>query len=318
MSHTARIEEQAAQWVLRRQESQWNESHQAELNAWLSASTAHEVAYLRMEHGWRKVDRMVALGNQGLVPSTLSHGAARIRRPWVYAMAASLLVALACVTWQYGGIAPGSYTTRVGEHEVVPLPDGSRIELNTNTRVRTRVDDAGRDVWLDRGEAFFSVKSAPSMPFVVHAGPRRITVLGTQFSVRREGDQVRVVVTEGRVQVADLVSNPDITPIIVTAGNAVRAEGGSNLLEPGTVAKAAEEVSWRHGALVFNQTTLAEAAREFNRYNDSKLIVEDPAVAGTRIGGSFDATNVESFARLLHDAFGLEVTAEGDNFRIAR
>jgi len=83
------------------------------------------------------------------------------------------------------------------------------------------------------------------------------------------------------------------------------------------VEQASQQLSWRHGALVFNQTTLAAAAQEFNRYNDRKLLVDDPAVAGTRIGGSFDATNVETFARLLHDGFGLKVTEEGKDLRIS-
>ena len=57
---------------------------------------------------------------------------------------------------------------------------------------------------------------------------------------------------------------------------------------------------------MFDHTTLAEAAEEFNRYNRKRLVVES-AAAQIRIGGSFEAANVDGFVRLLHDTFGLNV-----------
>ncbi len=58
-----------------------------------------------------------------------------------------------------------------------------------------------RTVTLDGGEAYFEVVHDARHPFVVLAGNRRITDLGTKFSVSREGDHVQVVVKEGRVRV---------------------------------------------------------------------------------------------------------------------
>jgi transmembrane sensor len=73
----------------------------------------------------------------------------------------------------------------------------------------------------------------------------------------------------------------------------------------------ATDLSWRQGLLTFDQTTLAAAADEFNRYNRKQLVVE-PAAAEIRIGGSFEAANVDGFVRLLHDGFGLNV-AQSDS-----
>ena len=55
---------------------------------------------------------------------------------------------------------------------------------------------------LASGEAYFDVVHDASRPFTVYAGNRRITDIGTKFSVFRNGDDVRVTVREGRVRVA--------------------------------------------------------------------------------------------------------------------
>jgi transmembrane sensor len=70
--------------------------------------------------------------------------------------------------------------------------------------------------------------------------------------------------------------------------------------------------------VTFDQSTLADAASEFNRYNRTRLVIADPEVAGIRIGGSFDADNVEAFARLLQQAYGLKVDHAADRVTISR
>src|SRR5258708_31845445 len=97
-----------------------------------------------------------------------------------------------------------TYITEIGAREMVPLADGSKVELNTDTRIRTVVTKERRTVWLDRGEAYFEVVPDTSRPFVVLAGSRRITVVGTKFAVRRDGDEVQVKVPEAIVHVEAL------------------------------------------------------------------------------------------------------------------
>ena len=68
--------------------------------------------------------------------------------------------------------------------------------------------------------------------------------------------------------------------------------------------------------LTFEQVTLEQAAHEFNRYNRRQIRLGDAQAARLRIGGSFEATNVDAFTRLLHDAFGLRVTTDPDGVTI--
>src|SRR3546814_19944351 len=61
MNITERIEQQAAQWLERREQPDWSDDDRATLDAWLDASIAHKLAYWRLEHGWTKVGRLAAL-----------------------------------------------------------------------------------------------------------------------------------------------------------------------------------------------------------------------------------------------------------------
>ena len=185
--------------------------------------------------------------------------------------------------------------------------------MNTATRLRTVVDASTRQVWLERGEAYFDVAHDRARPFVIQAGTRRITVLGTRFSVRLDGAGMRVLVEEGRVRVAEGGKE-----VVLAANAAAELSRGRIMLSKKSVAQVRSQLGWREGRLTFDQMSLGQAAAEFNRYNARKLVIDDPAVAAMGIGGSFAPTNVDGFTRLLEQGFGLRVERSGDQIKISR
>lgn len=356
MSLPEQIEEQAAGWLIRREEPGWTDADAAELAVWLDASFNHKAAYWRLEHAWREADRISSMG-----PASVSAGpeeaasdeaavsidaAADPRRRLIsgwrpLALAASMMLAVLAGWNIWKGIGPAPATleqlgpiaiasepparasfveTGTAGKKMVNLSDGSRIELAASTSIHADIQPTSRHIWLDDGEAYFSVKHADDVPFVIHAGSRVITVLGTRFSVRRDGDQVRVNVVEGRVRV-DEVAPPGATPrpvrsTIISAGDLAIARGAATIVEPASPEKVADQLGWRNGVLNFDRMTLGQAAAEFNRYNERKLVV-DPAIAGTRIGGTFKTDNIDEFAALLRDAYGLRVEESAGQIKIS-
>ena len=141
-------------------------------------------------------------------------------------------------------------------------------------------------------------------------------MLGTRFSVRRDGGTVTVAVAEGRVRVEDSDPAAPERAAIITAGDVAIARGQSMLLADRSEQRVQDALAWRRGMLTFDQVTLEQAASEFNRYNRRQIRLGDAQAARLRIGGSFEATNVEAFTRLLHDAFGLTVTSDPDGVTI--
>ena len=315
MIESEKIEQTAAQWVAR-EDRGFAPGEDAALSVWLEASTANRLAYLRLRTSWENSARLAALQNSPRFSvSTLG------RPVWGrWALAAALTVA-ALGSGAYYYVARQSeqiaYATRIGERPTLRLSDGTRIQLNTDTAVRASITQATRTVTLEKGEAYFEVVHDASRPFTVLAGNRRITDLGTKFSVRRDGDKVYVVVKEGRVRVDSADSAPvPVAPVYAGGGNVVLAKADEMLVAPRTEKDLSDDLSWRDGMLVFNQKTLAEAAEEFNRYNRKRIVVSGDA-RDIRIGGSFRADNIEVFAQLVRNALGLKVTEEGDQIEIS-
>jgi transmembrane sensor len=205
----------------------------------------------------------------------------------------------------------------VGGRKTVALADGSIIDLNTDTRIRVSDDGQKRHVKLDKGEAFFQVRHDPKHPFVVIAGNRRIVDLGTKFSVRVDGDDVSVTVQEGHVRVEN-IGHPDLSaPVDLRQDVELIASADTTMLTRRSPAQVDQTLGWRSGMLIFTDETLADVVAEFNRYNDRKMEISDGEIANTKIAGSFQATNVRAFIRLLRRAFGFQVEESGDRIIIS-
>ncbi len=324
-SALARVEERAADWIAERDRATacggWTPERQAMLDAWLAESTAHRVAWLRLDAAWRQADRLQVLRNAEPDDAMPAPPAPPVRRRlpvtarWAAGVsAAACAAALFAVLAPRDRVAPQAYAADLGAREIVALKDGSHVTLNTATKVRAEVGTERREVWLDGGEAYFEIAHDAAHPFVVHAGPHDITVLGTKFSVRRDGDDVRVAVSEGRVQVAA----GKAPPTILVRNDAAVAEPDNVLVAHRTPEQIQADLAWLQGKLVFRQLTIADAAREFNRYNRKRLVVDDAEAARIEIGGVFDADNVDAFARLLQAGFQLDVQVRGDEIHIGR
>ncbi|MBB6250755.1 FecR family protein [Nitrospirillum iridis] len=321
------IEEQAARWLARQDAGPLDAAGKAGFDAWLATSTRHRVTYLRLEAAWKRADHLRAARQApALAPSPTGARMAVERAPWrrwapVIAIAAT--VALAVVLpqtddWDWPFTGGQKFSTGVGDRYTAHLQDGSQIELNTNTRLRASVDQATREVRLDRGEAFFEVVHDEKHPFVVISGDLRIVDVGTKFSVRREGDKLEVVVAEGAVLVEDMAHPNDVPPVLVPQLAAAVAQPKAIRKSSRSEEQVRDALGWRRGTLVFTDRPLREVAAEFNRYNRKQLVVPaDGPLGDIRIGGSFEATNVDAFARLLHSGFGLKVNDDGREIKIS-
>lgn len=345
MANSTEIEQAAAAWLARR-EAGWSEAEQAQFQSWRDACTAHRVAWIRIETGWQRATRLKALGaglpagevpapgawpelpgkeEGGSVASTthdLRELVFRSRvgvpsRSWMRwpAVAAMMLLAIGLVAWwEFGGIEHISYATALGETQRVELADGSVVQLSSDSRVEARFTRRKRSVSLMQGEAFFEVAPNPDRPFSVATDSRRVVVVGTRFSVRRENDAMRVAVSEGRVRMED-DTRPGAPTMLIAGMVAVAGSEGVRLRQQSTD-EMNDLLSWREGLLVFRSTPLSEAVAEFNRYNTHKLVVDDPGIASIPVGGSFRWANTDAFVRVLEQGFGLQADRRDGETRL--
>lgn len=326
MSDALKRDEIAAGWVAKLDRIEIGDSDNLidalsaadeEFAQWVSASFENRTAFLRAQAAWSRADRLAALK----LSTEVVHVRQRIVSPALIgtAAAACLAVVVAIVALQFSfPTGPQVFETAIGGRETVPLADGSKLELNTDTRLTADVREDVRIVKLEKGEAYFDITRDETRPFIVEAGEKRVTVLGTKFTVRRDGDDVEVIVAEGKVQIDGGNAEPSVEPTVVEKGVVVLARAEGTLIAEKSAAELNAELGWRQGLLIFDQMDLEAVAAEFNRYNRVKIEIGDANAAAIRIGGSFQAENVDAFARLLKDGFGLRIEriAEGSENKI--
>jgi transmembrane sensor len=201
-----------------------------------------------------------------------------------------------------------TYSTQVGERRAITLADGSTIELNTDSRVRVKLTKARRDLVLVRGQAMFAVAHDPGRPFIVTAGDTSVRAIGTRFEVYRTPGAVRVILAEGRVQVsrsgAAASNTQPAPPVILTAGQRLDVSAG-RAPRPAPV-DVATALGWTDGRLTFQDTPLAEAVAEINRYSRGKVVLGPDAPAHERVNGVFDAGDTEAFVTGVGAALDLK------------
>lgn len=312
---------EAAAWVARLHGP--NRSAQVErgLRRWLDADPAHAAAFEASTAGWEVTGRLPRRSFP-----RLSYWQRRGYRQGFLrsAIAVAGLAALAFGTLIYLQQRQG-VITRVGEQRVLVLDDGSRVTLNTDTRVTVDYDKEARVLELKSGEAMFEVARQANWPFIVKAGGREIRALGTSFVVRREAHEVEVTLVEGKIAVSDAprsdsggaagAAAPPLERMLVPGQRLTLAESEPPRIDMPPIDKV---TAWRRGQLDFQATPLVDALAEMNRYSTTKLIVEDVQAGSIPITGVFRAGDAASLATAVALAYDLEVVESGDAIRLSR
>ena len=310
------VRAEAAEWLARRDRGPWAEEDQAALQQWLGQSLAHSTAFWRLEAAWNRANRLRAARGDG--GNRFLQAVSNRFTPMLFRAAAAALVIGVAGTSAFYAMQPRerSYEATVGGHEALTLGDGTKVELNTDTKVRVSQDR--RKVWLDRGEAYFDVVHDAAHPFTVMVGEHRVTDLGTKFLVRQNANRIEVSLFEGRAKLDSTAEWSRSRSATLMPGDVAVATANSLSVMKKPEKAMTSELGWRRGVLIFRHASLAEAAAEFNRYNRRKLVVEDAAAARLTIDGTFQADNIDDFTRLAQLVLGVRAEDRGSEIALMR
>ena len=202
--------------------------------------------------------------------------------------------------------ARDTYRTAVGETRSVTLEDGSRVMLDTSTRVRVAFTATARDVELLDGQAHFDVAKNPARPFRVRTSFAEVIAVGTSFDVAARPSRTTVTLIEGRVNVRSVVHGPDAEsqPESLTPGQQLDISGDGRFLGKKPV-RLASVTSWQRGTIALDDVPLSEALASLNRYSATKIVIEDDSLQSRRVSGVFVIGDVETEALVLQRFLGL-------------
>lgn len=318
----AAIERQACEWLIRLDgDRPLNDTEIQALREWMSRSPLHREKFTHIYRFWTQANVLIQLAVP-LEPAIQARR--RPARRLILAVASAIFASL-LLTWgslqQRHGVTNGTYGTAIGQQQTITLPDGSAVQLNTDSQVQVSYSGTRRGIRLLRGEALFSVVTDKSRPFDVYVADSVIRAVGTAFAVRLEDGIVDLTVTKGVVAVAEarsaltvasgglLESGPPRTNVAqVNAGQTTSFASGANHINVHrlTALELQRRLAWQEGYLVFFGEPLSEVIRQLNRYSPISLRVDDPRLAAIAIGGRFRVGDLDSILAALHTRFAID------------
>jgi transmembrane sensor len=325
------IEDVAAAWLVKRDRG-FSPSDASRFSAWLSASEAHSAAWERAIQLWDGFDDEPDLLLEGMRRAALSARPGlrpQFRNALIAFSAIAATVLIAVFGWRglagkFGSAGNPQQTlasaelhpdiaTAIGSQSTTTLADGSRVTLDTNSAIKVAYTAGRREVYLLRGQAFFTVAPNPKRPFSVNAEGREITALGTAFNVRLGPQALSVVLARGHVAITQHTASGrvDLTPgLMFKAG----------LSQPGVVSKVDldQALAWRTGYLEFHDEPLASAVTEMERYGGGHVTFGDAALGALQVNGRFRAGDPVRFAQVLSDIYPVRVIPRIDGVELAR
>ncbi|MDJ1466631.1 FecR domain-containing protein [Cytophagaceae bacterium DM2B3-1] len=229
----------------------------------------------------------------------------RVSRPvWKYAAACIGIGMLIVVGlwWKYSTLPEKdkllTYKTGYGQTKSIQLPDGSRITLNTNSKVYLSAQDwnkqSERTVYID-GEAFFEVAHTPDHKRFIVNTPHKlnIEVLGTKFNVNARRNQAEVYLQSGKVKLTSNTEN-----LLLVPGQMAEYNLNDRQITVHSVdGKAC--TAWQNHFFVFDDEPLSKVAETIEDYFGVKVRIADQSLAQQRITARIPQGNIEVLLDIL-------------------
>lgn len=225
-SVSEQVFQEAGEWFLEFRDGEPDADTRVEFDEWIRRSPDHLGAYLEVAAIWNEAPALEAPNasqlieraaksreNQNIVllhahsepieapsrRSLLDRMSPRV----LWAATAGLGVVLAGVVGFWLVEHDRVYSTGIGEQRTLTLWDGSKIELNSLSKLKVHYSRQQREVELLTGQALFSVAKDPARPFVVRTETTRVQAVGTAFDVYRKSSSTVITVLEGSVAVLE-------------------------------------------------------------------------------------------------------------------
>lgn len=300
--------EQAAEWYARLRDGKAGHREQAAWQAWLHAAEEHRAAWRYVEDISGSFAVLHDTPEPRQTASTLCSANDRLHLRRRTLASIAMLASGSLLGWLgwREALLPASllawtadYRTGTGEQRDITLADGTHLWLNTASAVNVDFTGEVRRITLMDGEIHMAT-ARDARPFLVDTPHGRLRALGTRFNVRLDGDETRLAVYQGAVEIRTAATG---ATTVIPAGKQAGFTA-EHIHEPKSADLARE--AWTQGALVADNIALREVVRELRRYRQGHLGIADE-VANLTVYGNFPVQDTDRVLAMLASALPIRI-----------
>lgn len=305
--------EAAIRWTIRVRFNTPDDKTRRAFEAWLRSDPRHAEAWRQMESAQKGFDVLPGPQAQTLFEKVeekrRSRGISRRNAVKLAVLGGILLISGKGL--QLLRPAPRetmTARTETGGRRTLRLSEGTVIELNTDTALRTEFTARQRFVHLLRGEILVATSkdadAASRRPFQVVTPFGPLEALGTRFAVRLMTDGVRLAVLEGAVR----LGTPD-GGAVAEAGTTWRWDAGGARRIPDAVQDA---IDWLEDVIIAKNMPLSDLLAELSRYRAGEILW-DPRVADLKVSGIYHTRDTDKALSILSQSLPVVLTVQTGN-----
>jgi transmembrane sensor len=299
---------EAADWLARLRADDRSPEDERAFRSWLMADPCHAAAFETVNGVWDSVGALSRDLRNGKVQ--LESG---VSRRTLLSGGVGLVVAAGGSFAFLQSAAAEIYQTDVGEQKHVTLKDGTGVFLDTETKLVVDFSDKSRKVDLRYGRANFRVAPDAKRSFAVEAAQKLVIGTRSTFDVRRDGDNISVLLIHGQATVKSTIADLDTGRQLSDGERLSFTSGQSPKLDKPNLLPL---VAWHTGQAIFENSPLAEVVLEMNRYSTIKLEVDDARIATMKVSGVYRVGDNANFARSLSRLLPVEIRVVDDRIQL--
>lgn len=279
-------------WSVKLSSGRATESDYEQFKLWRAADPANEAAWQKLQALEANVMAMPTSA-KSVVVETLDAAAkarsTRLGRRKTVKMLSLGILGITTSAYLLNNIGPwnfvASYDTKIGKKIRMQLADGTKLLLNTNTKIEVHYSLLKREILLNAGEIYIETGQDSSFPigrrpFLVQTAHAGLKAIGTRFAVEQDTSRTRLHVSEGTVAI-----HTSDEPVYVYA-NETYAIFDDRPNPVKTLDATFDPIAWVDGVLVAREMRLDAFVTELTRY-ESILITCDKSVADLTVSGVF-------------------------------
>lgn len=320
MNYKKNIEKEALYWIEKERDG-FDDIQKSKFNFWINQSQEHKKVYTENKYIINLCKGLPKNYQEDLKNEACINKLSRFTSIKPFAVASIFLIILSTFIYNAYYTYVPTYKKTFETHYVIAndikLPDNSYISLDAQSHVDIRFYKHQREVNLEKGKAYFEVKSNLNRPFIIKSGQTKIEVVGTKFEVIKENKNTQVKVYEGIVKLMHIYKNNKSEVIRLLKKGETISLNDNGKINFYTSVISSSIASWRNNILNFQNVSLQNVLKKFSNYYNIHTYFNANYLKNFMITGRFNIKEFDKFLKALPKIHPLNIQRKGDKLLIS-